>query len=778
MHRLLPKLAALLGFCTVAAAQDPPGWTLVWADEFEQADGSPPDPAKWGHDTGGSGWGNNELQYYTSRTENARIEDGHLVIEARSEEFGGRNYTSARLLTKGKRTWTYGRFEARLRVPRGQGMWPALWMLGADFDSVGWPDCGEIDIMEHIGGQPGTVHGTLHGPGYSGTAGLSGSHTLPAGEDVADDFHLFAMEWEENRIRWFIDGQPYFTLTPQDLPAGATWVFDRPHFLLLNVAVGGNWPGNPNASTSFPQRMTVDYVRVYERDGDAAGNLLENPGFESGMEAWNSFGEPVSVEDAWPHHGGHSLKASGASTGSLHDSGVHQELPSSSGTAYRADGWLLTPPHDRIAGVNSAWLEVSFHDSGGEILALHRSGAMTSADAPGTWRHFEVNRQVDPVSGALVDLSPRLVAPHGTSSVRKRLRFRQITDAAGSVRFDDLRLVIDDEPEPPEEVTLTVDPAAHWRGYMNVYDRPESGGAFRFGQVWATADLRATFQGPVLKLSPNSIGDPSTYWYVGGGAPGHAGNKIMEANLYVEKTGTLSGRAVHFAGTVTSNTWTAAHQSVAFIKDFAPDYSSFRIATVPLVNGRFQVSLATHPASGRHVQYGFQTKGPNVWTTDAASFGSLMVTGVPLDPFVAWVESFDFSNIGDPDLSPTGDPDQDGQDNLMEFALDGNPARAAASGKMRARIEESGGQLALVLTVPARDEARFSGSLAKAATLDGWTQAIEGSSTLDLFNGLVTEIPAATGGLPMLSEGWSYRSFRLEETGVQGFLRMRVAGNH
>jgi beta-glucanase (GH16 family) len=240
----------------------PAGWQLVWADEFTQANGSSPDSAKWNYDigTGSGGWGNNELQYYTSRTNNVRIENEQLVIEATAENYMGSSYTSARLLTQGKWSWTYGRMEARIKVPRTQGIWPAFWMLGTNIPSVGWPLCGEIDIMEHIGREPKIVYGTVHGPGYSGGGGVSGSYTFVP--DVADDFHVFAVEWQTNVIRWYVDGINYFTVTPANI-GGNTWVFNQPQFFLLNVAVGGNWPGYPDGTTVFPQKMLVDYVRVY-----------------------------------------------------------------------------------------------------------------------------------------------------------------------------------------------------------------------------------------------------------------------------------------------------------------------------------------------------------------------------------------------------------------------------------------------------------------------------------------------------------------------------------
>jgi beta-glucanase (GH16 family) len=244
-------------------------WVLTWSDEFNGANGSGPDPARWVMETGGNGWGNNELEYYTTRSQNVRQENGNLVITALKETYSGsdgvtRNYTSARLKTAGLLSQAYGRFEARIKIPAGQGMWPAFWMLGQDINTVGWPTCGEIDIMENVGFEPTKVHGSAHGPGYSGSHGLTGVYTLPAG-NFSDDFHLFAVEWEPNAVRFYVDGNLYETRTPADLPAGTRWVYDHPFFVLLNVAVGGDWPGPPDGTTVFPQAMLVDYVRVYSR---------------------------------------------------------------------------------------------------------------------------------------------------------------------------------------------------------------------------------------------------------------------------------------------------------------------------------------------------------------------------------------------------------------------------------------------------------------------------------------------------------------------------------
>ncbi len=251
-------------------------WQLVWSDEFEGAAGGVPDPAKWTPQVGGNGWGNAELEYYTSGNRNAKQANGMLTIEARQErtqaEDGSfHDYTSSRLQTKKKFAQQYGRFEARIKIPFGQGIWPAFWMLGDNIDAVGWPKSGEIDIMENIGREPGVVHGTIHGPGYSADKGIGSAFPLPAGEKFSSDFHVYAVEWEPNQIRFYVDAVLYATRTPADLPAGAVWVYDHPFFLLLNLAVGGYWPGYPDATTQFPQTMQVDYVRVYQRKPASPG---------------------------------------------------------------------------------------------------------------------------------------------------------------------------------------------------------------------------------------------------------------------------------------------------------------------------------------------------------------------------------------------------------------------------------------------------------------------------------------------------------------------------
>jgi beta-glucanase (GH16 family) len=245
-------------------------WILTWSDEFNAADGTPADSRKWTAETGGNGWGNNELEYYTTSLRNAHQERGSLLIQAIEEPYTGadgvrREYTSARLKTQHKFSQAYGRFEARIKMPQGDGMWPAFWMLGDDIGSAQWPNCGEIDIVENIGIEPSTVHGTIHGPGYSGAHGIGSPFRLPNHLRFSDDFHVFAVEWEPEEIRFLVDDHLYATRRPADLPQGAKWVYDHPFFIILNLAVGGTWPGNPDQATQFPQKMLVDYVRVYRR---------------------------------------------------------------------------------------------------------------------------------------------------------------------------------------------------------------------------------------------------------------------------------------------------------------------------------------------------------------------------------------------------------------------------------------------------------------------------------------------------------------------------------
>lgn len=259
---LAPLSFALILFSHRATAE---GWRLSWQDEF---DGLELNPSKWTSVIGGDGFGNNELQYYTDRPKNVYIDHGMLVIQAIQEIYTGaegitRHFTSARLETREKFSQAYGRFEARISLPSGSpGVWSAYWLLG-DGPSK-WPAQGEIDVIESIG-EPSVVYGTIHGPGYSGAKGVVSRFSL---EDAShpDAFHVYAIEWDPQSIRWYIDEKLYKTVTPSDLPASALWVYNQPFYLILNLAVGGDWPGSPTRDTAFPQRMYVDYVRAYLRE--------------------------------------------------------------------------------------------------------------------------------------------------------------------------------------------------------------------------------------------------------------------------------------------------------------------------------------------------------------------------------------------------------------------------------------------------------------------------------------------------------------------------------
>ncbi|MFT3890512.1 MAG: glycoside hydrolase family 16 protein [Anaerolineales bacterium] len=240
------------------APWDRPGWNLVWQDEF---DGKELDRTSWNFDLGAHGWGNNEWQTYTNDPKNVRLENGLLVIEARQDSSSSKEeYTSARIKTQGFHSWQYGRIEARVKLPFGQGIWPAFWILGDN--GLPWPATGEVDIFEYVGSTPNTIYAHVHGPGYSGSNAI-GSKLVLSEDSLQNEFHVYAIEWKENEIRWLCDEQEYFRLTPYDVPG--EWVFDHPFYLIINVAVGGTWPGYPDKTTQFPQYMYVDYVRVYQQ---------------------------------------------------------------------------------------------------------------------------------------------------------------------------------------------------------------------------------------------------------------------------------------------------------------------------------------------------------------------------------------------------------------------------------------------------------------------------------------------------------------------------------
>ncbi|GAB3981525.1 hypothetical protein GCM10028806_51280 [Spirosoma terrae] len=241
-----------------------PARKLIWADEFDK--NGLPDSTKWGYEVGGNGWGNNEQQYYTSRRlENARVENGKLIIEARKESYQGKEYTSARLLTRGKASWKQGRIEAYAKLPAGRGTWPAVWMLGDNIKTAGWPLSGEIDIMEHVGFDEGVIHGTIHTEAYNHARKTQKGKQIRI-PDATQTYHLYAVEWTADKIDFYVDNQKYNTVEKAALGSNvAEWPFEQPFYLLLNVAVGGNWGGQQGVDeTIWPRRMEVDYVRVYQ----------------------------------------------------------------------------------------------------------------------------------------------------------------------------------------------------------------------------------------------------------------------------------------------------------------------------------------------------------------------------------------------------------------------------------------------------------------------------------------------------------------------------------
>lgn len=286
------------------ASSDPAQWKLVWSDEFNGQAGQAPNPAVWGQEIGDGtangipGWGNDELEYYTGGTANVAMDGaGHLQLTTKAADgslmcyYGPCQYTSARLLSQNRFEVAYGRIEARVKVPRGAGLWPAFWMLGTDIDQVNWPQTGEIDIMENVGRLPNQVFGTIHGPGYSGGQSYGDTYDFP--QPVADAFHTFSVEWQPNKIVWYVDGIVYHTATPSDdFLQGKPWVFNHPFFLLLNVAVGGNFGGPVGADTVFPQQMLVDYVRLYQTKPKP---VLFKTSFRDNFTGWKPIAIPFSA---------------------------------------------------------------------------------------------------------------------------------------------------------------------------------------------------------------------------------------------------------------------------------------------------------------------------------------------------------------------------------------------------------------------------------------------------------------------------------------------------
>ncbi len=326
----LTTLVCAVALTTPLTSSAQTAWHLIWSDEFNGPANTSPDALKWTYDLGNNnGWGNNELENYTNLPENAHMDGkGNLVIHVES---GPAGYSSARLKTQGLLAVEYGRVEARIKLPSGQGIWPAFWMLGTDITTAGWPQCGEVDIMENIGKEPGTNHGSVHGPGYSGGSAVTATYALPGGRRLSDDFHTFAVQWSKGSVSFYVDAVSYGTVTTASIPKTAQWVFDNPFFLLLNVAVGGNFPGAPNATTQFPQDMLIDYVRIYQQQTIAPSPAI----FQGGVVDAASFGTaltPGALASAF----GSNLASS--TSGSLYDPSAGAFVQGFSGTQVLVNG--------------------------------------------------------------------------------------------------------------------------------------------------------------------------------------------------------------------------------------------------------------------------------------------------------------------------------------------------------------------------------------------------------------------------------------------------------
>ena len=547
---------------------------MSWQDEF---DGTSVESARWAFDIGTgtqyglTGWGNNELQYYTNRSQNASVSNGTLKITALKENYGGQSYTSARLKTQGLFSQAGGRFEIRAALPTGQGFWPAIWMMPASDTYGGWAASGEIDIMEARGQQPDRVNGAIH---YGGTwpsnTWSESTRVLPAGQTISS-FHTYALEWDTAAtpaIRWYVDDVLYATKTLW-WSSGAAYPapFDKPFYMLLNLAVGGNYVGSPNGSTPFPATMQVDYVRV-----STAAPPAITLAATSGTLSQAAVGNPVIAAAA-------SVTKTGTGMVVLNAANAY------TGTTSIVAGTLAV---SNPAGLSGSPVTVN---SGGS-LAIAGAGSTTIPSVT-------VN------AGGAMTLR---------SDIPQKVSLQGLTITSG--------------------VALTVDSETMTNGYMNVFAPPSAGGGYLSGSGWAVKDLRAQFTGSTsVTLAPCYVADSGTYWYTPSGQPGATGNKIMEANVYGQADGTYAGQSVKFSGTVPSYTLqggTSGWSVKAFIRDFTADYSSYNEQAVPIsATGSFSVRLNAVNDPSRHVQWGLQMKGPNVWITDLASKGNVVVSALP-----------------------------------------------------------------------------------------------------------------------------------------------------
>jgi len=471
--RFLARVSCLLLICGVTSQPNraQAQWTLVWSDEFN---GPNIDLSKWSHEVNGYGGGNNELQYYTARTNNSFIENGNLVIQALAENYSGwqyppgggtgpwvtKDYTSARLRTLNKGDWTYGRFEIRARTPTGQGLWPAIWMLPTDSVYGGWAASGEIDIMELLGHQDNKTYGTLHfGGSWPANTNHGGSYVLPSGS-FASTFHTFALEWETNAFRWYVDGLHYWTETSWYSSAAAYPApFNQRFHMLLNVAVGGNWPGSPNGSTVFPQRMEVDYVRVYQKGAPPVfgTNKLVNPGFETNTSGWTvtASGGTVAGSTAYARSGSRSLLIDSTGAGAWSSPQATQTFPASPGNEFNFKGYMLQPTGKPITDGSFGVLKIVFKDAGGnDLLPASASVGQINASFPGV-ESLPFLNSASP-KGSWVLTEAQGVAPAGTTSVTFfLLNVNQAVSPSG-MHWDDIQANLVGAPVLPVTVSAAL----------------------------------------------------------------------------------------------------------------------------------------------------------------------------------------------------------------------------------------------------------------------------------------------------------------------------------
>ena len=471
-HVLLNCFMALVFTCSSSMAQ-----TLIWSEEFNYT--SAPDNEVWSYDLGNWGWGNAELQDYTSNTNNVWVDGSNLVITARRS---GNYFSSGRIKTLDKLTLKYGTIEAQIQTPDlANGLWPAFWLLGNNFPNVSWPHCGEIDIME-MGNTNAIAAGLINrrvgstahwdnngGYNYTGTI-----YDMP--NPINGTFVIYRMEWTPLDIKTYINGNLIWTynINPAIYPSRSA--FHKPLFLILNMAVGGTYTGSsdPNSVTAdFPAEYKVDWIRIYDEGDTILGgsslvtpgdNSLVNPGFESeGLNPWigyaaggaNEEGGYVESTNSTYYNGGNPggdnvltrsgeyvTKVFGDFTGGENFNGFYQDVDAASGSLWEAGGWALTHPQDLMLGSNTAWIEVSFRDPADTILSLYRSQKLTSANVtPEAWINLEVTEKLNPSTGAVIDSVATMQAPAGTAKIRYQIVFRQMIYDNGSMYFDDLNLV-------------------------------------------------------------------------------------------------------------------------------------------------------------------------------------------------------------------------------------------------------------------------------------------------------------------------------------------------